>query len=58
MAELEEIELTSRYKKKKKKEKSSKVPLSVEQSSLKTNWKLVEGLRYNQGYKKDAHVIR
>lgn len=57
MAELEEIELTSRYKKKKK-EKSSKVPLSVEQSSLKTNWKLVEGLRYNQGYKKDAHVIR
>ena len=41
-----------------KKEKSSKVPLSVEQSSLKTNWKLVEGLRYNQGYKKDAHVIR
>ena len=57
MAELEEIELTSHYKKKKK-EKSSKVPLSVEQSSLKTNWKLVEGLRYNQGYKKDAHVIR
>ena len=57
MAELEDIELTSRYKKKKK-EKSSKVPLSVEQSSLKTNWKLVEGLRYNQGYKKDAHVIR
>lgn len=59
MAELEEIELTSHYKKKKKKkEKSSKVPLSVEQSSLKTNWKLVEGLRYNQGFKKDAHVIR
>ena len=57
MAELEDIELTSHYKKKKKK-KASKVLLSVEQSSLKTNWKLVEGLGYNQGYKKDTHVIR
>ena len=56
MAELEDIELTSHYKKKKK--KASKVLLSVEQSSLKTNWKLVEGLGYNQGYKKDTHVIR
>ena len=54
MAELEDTELTSH----KKKKKASKVPLSVEQSSLKTNWKLVEGLGYNQGYKKDTHVIR
>ena len=55
MAELEDTELTSHYQKKKK---ASKVPLSVEQSTLKNDWKLVEGLGYNQGYKKDTHVVR
>lgn len=35
-----------------------KIQLHMKQSSLKTNWKLVEGLGYNQGYKKDTHVVR
>lgn len=35
-----------------------KIQPHMKQSSLKTNWKLVEGLGYNKGYKKDTHVIR
>ena len=35
----------------------SEIHLHVEQFSLKTNWKLSEGLLYNQGCKKDAHII-
>ena len=37
---------------------TSKIHLYVEQFSLKMNWKLAEGLLYNQGCKKDIHVIR
>lgn len=31
-----------------------KIHLYVEQVLLKTNWKLLEGLLYNQDYKKDT----
>ena len=35
-----------------------KIHLHVEQFSLKTNWKLAEGIRYKQGCKKDTQVTR
>lgn len=35
-----------------------KTHLHVKQLSLKTNWRLAERLRYNQGYKKTTHGIR
>ena len=34
-----------------------KIQLHMKQSSLKTNWKLAEGLLCNQGYKKNIHVL-
>ena len=34
----------------------SKIHLHVEQFLLKTNWKWVKGLLYNQGWKKDTHI--
>ena len=37
---------------------TTKIHLHVEQFSLKTNWKLAERLLYNQGYKKNPHIIR
>ena len=37
--------------------KTSNLHLHVEKFSLKTNWKLAEGLLYNQGYKKETYVI-
>ena len=33
------------------------IHLHVEKFSLKINWKLAERLLYNQGCKKDPHVI-
>ena len=35
----------------------SKIHQHMEQFSLKTNWKLAEGLLYNQNYKKDRCII-
>ena len=35
---------------------TSKLHLHVESFSLKTNWKLAEGLLYNQGCEKDPHI--
>ena len=52
IAEKEDVELIFPAKQIKKKN------LHVEQSSLKTNWKLAEGLLHNQGYIKDTHIIR
>ena len=37
---------------------TSIIHLHAEQLSLKTNWKLAEGLLYKQHCKKDTHVIR
>ena len=36
---------------------TSKIHFCMEQSSLRTNCKLAEGLKYNQGYKKTTHRI-
>ena len=36
---------------------TSKICLHVQWFSLKTNWKLIEGLMYNQRWKKDTHAI-
>ena len=38
--------------------KHIKIHLNMEQFSLKTNWKLAEGLLCMQENKKDAHVLR
>ena len=35
----------------------SQIYQQVEKFSLKTNWKLAEGLLYNQNYKKDPNLI-
>ena len=47
VTEQEDMELTSPHE-------HIKNNLHVEQFSLKTNWKLAEGLLYNQDFKKDT----
>ena len=37
---------------------ASKIHLHVEKFLQKTEWKLAEGLLYNQSCKKDTHVLR
>ena len=37
---------------------TSKIHLHVKHFSEETNWKLVEGLLYNQDSKKDTHIIK
>ena len=51
MATREDMELTARHK-------QIKNISTRKQFSLKTEWKLAEGLLYKQGCRKDIHVIR